>query len=202
MNNGSVVRRGSPWDSIQMVYQESNRAIIDWILAATAAGNQPCKDRVLHEWTHHFRFRRLRDGSTSGKEADLTIRWTFSSSGHFHDRILCELCRSFEWLKNLEIFHLIYYWNGQVWGSESLSMIDMATLNEYDINSLRPRQIRRHFADDIFKGIFLNENVWIPIKISLKFVPKGPINNIPALVQIVAWRRPGDKPLSEPMNVE
>ena len=28
------------------------------------------------------------------------------------------------------------------------------------------------------------------IKISLKFVPKGPINNIPALVQIMAWRRP------------
>ena len=26
---------------------------------------------------------------------------------------------------------------------------------------------------------------------SLKFVPKGPINNIPALVQIMAWRRPG-----------
>ena len=39
------------------------------------------------------------------------------------------------------------------------------------------------------------------IKISLKFVPKGPINNIPALVQIMAWRRPGDKPLSEPMMV-
>ena len=59
----------------------------------------------------------------------------------------------------------------------------------------------RHFADDIFKHIFFNENVWISIKISLKFVPKGPINNIPALVQIMAWRRPGDKPLSEPMMV-
>ena len=56
-----------------------------------------------------------------------------------------------------------------------------------------------HFADDIFKRIFLNENIWIPIKISLKFVPKGPINNIPALVQIMAWRRSGDKPLPEPM---
>ena len=56
-------------------------------------------------------------------------------------------------------------------------------------------------ADDIFKCIFLNENAWIPVKISLKFVPKGPINNIPALVQIMAWRRPGDKPLSEPMRV-
>ena len=48
---------------------------------------------------------------------------------------------------------------------------------------------------------FLNGNVWIRIKISLKFVPKCPIDNIPALVQIMAWRRPGDKPLSEPMMV-
>ena len=31
----------------------------------------------------------------------------------------------------------------------------------------------RYFADDIFKCIFLYENVWIPIKISMKFVPKG-----------------------------
>ena len=45
--------------------------------------------------------------------------------------------------------------------------------------------------------IFLNENVWILIKISLKFVPKGPINNIPALVQWMAWHQPVDKPLFE-----
>ena len=52
-------------------------------------------------------------------------------------------------------------------------------------------------ADDIFKRIFFNENVWISITIPLKFIPKGPINNIPAMVQIMAWRRPGDKPLSD-----
>ena len=69
------------------------------------------------------------------------------------------------------------------------------------INTLRLRQNGRHFADDTFNRIFLNENVWISIKISLKNVPKGPINNIPALVQIMAWRRPGDKPLSEPMMI-
>ena len=57
------------------------------------------------------------------------------------------------------------------------------------------------FPDDIFKCIFLNENVWILIEISLKFVPKDPTNNIQALVQIMAWRRPGAKPLSEPMMV-
>ena len=69
------------------------------------------------------------------------------------------------------------------------------------LNTLRPRQNGRRFADDTFKRIFLNENVRISIKISLKFVPKGPINNIPALVQIMAWRRSGDKPLSEPVMV-
>ena len=69
------------------------------------------------------------------------------------------------------------------------------------LNTLRPRQNGRHFADDTFKRIFLNENVRSSIWISLKFVPKGPINNIPALIQIMAWRRPGDKPLSEPMVV-
>ena len=69
------------------------------------------------------------------------------------------------------------------------------------VNTMRPRQDGCHFADDIFKRIFLNENVWIPIKISLKFVPKSPINNIPALVHIMAWRRLGDKPLYETMLV-
>ena len=52
----------------------------------------------------------------------------------------------------------------------------------YDINTLRPRQNGHRFANDIFKRIFLNENVRISIKISLKF---GLINNNPALVQIM-----------------
>ena len=70
-----------------------------------------------------------------------------------------------------------------------------------NLNSLRPTQNGRHFADDVFKCIFLNKNVWVSLKISLKFVPKGLINNIPSLIQIMAWHRPGDKPLSEPMMV-
>ena len=69
------------------------------------------------------------------------------------------------------------------------------------VNTLRSRQNGPHFPDDIFKWIFLNENVWISINISLKFVPMDPINNIPTLVQVMAWRRPGDKPLSELMMV-
>ena len=54
------------------------------------------------------------------------------------------------------------------------------------VNILRPRQNGRHFPHDIFKWIFLNENAWISINISLKFVSMGPINNIPTLVQVMA----------------
>ena len=73
--------------------------------------------------------------------------------------------------------------------------------NLLTLNLLRPRHNGRFLADDTFKRIFLNENIRISTTNSLKFVPKGLINNIPALVLIVAWRWPGDKPLSEPMLV-
>ena len=69
-------------------------------------------------------------------------------------------------------------------------------------NRLKPGQNGLHFTDDILKCIFLNENVWILIKISLKFVAQGPISNIRTLVQMMTWRRPGDKPLSGPLMVK
>ena len=108
------------------------------------------------------------------------------------------------------LFHLLLAWRNFV-----LNRRVASNLRRYDahvdvflkkilfghINTLRPRQNGRRFSDDIFKCIFFNENAWISIKISLKFVPKGPINKIPALVQIMAWHRSGDKPLSEPMMV-
>ena len=68
-----------------------------------------------------------------------------------------------------------------------------------------PMPVKTHwgwdFADDICKCIFLNENVWISLKFSLEFVPKARINNITALIQIMAWYRSGDKLLSEPMVI-
>ena len=69
------------------------------------------------------------------------------------------------------------------------------------INTLRLRQDGRHFPDNILKCVFLNENVWNLIKISLRFVPAGSINNSPALVQIMACARRGDKPLFELMVI-
>ena len=57
-------------------------------------------------------------------------------------------------------------------------------------------------ADGILKCIFLNEKDKIAIQISLKFVPRSPVDNNPALVRVMAWRRIGDKPLPEWMMVQ
>ena len=69
-----------------------------------------------------------------------------------------------------------------------------------DLNTLRPRYICRHCADN-FKSISFNEKVSISLEMWLKFVPKVRINNIPAFVQMMVWHRPGKKSLSEPMMV-
>ena len=92
-------------------------------------------------------------------------------------------------------------------------------------NSSSPGENGLHFADDIFKGIFVNEMFFVSIQISLNFVPKGPIfkdifvneifcvpiqisltvvpkgpfDNKSVLEQVMAWRRTGNKPLPEPV---
>ena len=62
------------------------------------------------------------------------------------------------------------------------SYISLVLTHQYVINSSPPGQNGGHFAEDIFSCIFLNEKFCILIKISVKFVPKGPIDNNPALV--------------------
>ena len=58
------------------------------------------------------------------------------------------------------------------------------------------------FADNIFKWIFFNENGKIPIQTSLKFASRSPIDNKPSLVQVMAWRQTGDKPLHESVRTQ
>ena len=67
---------------------------------------------------------------------------------------------------------------------------------------LPPGQNGRHFGRRHFQMHFMSENDRISIKISLTFVPRSPIDNKPALVQVMAWRRIGDKSLPEPMMAE
>ena len=129
------------------------------------------------------------------------------NSWYFADRVFkcIELNESTSAQKSLEICSLgsIDYTSAWVqvtaWfttGNKSLSEPILTIF----FNTLRPRQNCCHFTD-IFKCIFLNENSLISLKISLKLVPTVRNNNIPSSVQIMAWRRPGDKQLSEPMMV-
>ena len=60
--------------------------------------------------------------------------------------------------------------------------INSNKLEKLEFNSSPPAQNGRYFAHDIFRCIFVTEKFFVLIKISLKFVPKGPIDNIPALV--------------------
>ena len=95
--------------------------------------------------------------------------------------------------------YLSKYWPLEVF----ILMSDNALISGFGkaLNTLRPRQERRHFTDNYFTCILFNENCCILIKFSLKYVRKGPDDNNPALVQIMAWRRSGDKSLSEPMMI-
>ena len=101
---------------------------------------------------------------------------------------------SYIWL-SIGVDHLS--WVNDIVGKYTRKLCRMSGLGV----TLRPRQDGCHFPDDIFRCIFLNENIWIVINISLSFVPKGQIDNILALGQIMAWRRSGNKPLSKPMMV-
>ena len=116
-------------------------------------------------------------------------------------------CRTITWTNDYFIVSCIFrnkvQWNVMQNMKLFISLQHMAAIlfRPHYVNTLRPRQNGRYFPDDIFKCIFLYDIIWISIKISNKFVPEDPINNFPALIQIMAWCRPGYKPLSEPMMV-
>ena len=97
-----------------------------------------------------------------------------------------------------KLFHCSFHNDTTLW---QFIWLNVDFIAGWCFNTLRQRQNGRHLADNTFKPIFLNENIRILIKISLKFVPKVPINSIPALVQIMAWRQPDNNPLSGPMMV-
>ena len=67
------------------------------------------------------------------------------------------------------------------------------------LTDLPMKKMAANLADDIFNWMFLNRKGRIPIQISLKFVSGSPIDKKPALIQTMAWRRTGDKPLPKPM---
>ena len=107
------------------------------------------------------------------------IKWAVDSPLNGQNRICNKLC-------------VFMIWNNTSW----LCYRAVTSLTHWGRDKMAAT-----LADDTFKRKFVKENILISIQISLKFVSKGPINNMPALVQIMAWRRPCDKPLSEPMMI-
>ena len=158
--------------------------------------------KLCHE--HLFVLKRWSDCWNNGQ---LRLSWWIGNWGHFITKMSSQwfkdchykdkmVMRPSHFITGIHIWKKhIFYWK------EYLAVVHHQVEVRAPFNTLSPRQNGRHFPDDIFKCIFLNEIIRISIKISLKFVPKVAINNIPALVQIMAWRRPGNKLLSEAMMV-
>ena len=91
----------------------------------------------------------------------------------------------------------MYYCVGSI-GGDSLGKNESIVLpKNSDFNTSGPKRNGRHFAADFLKWGFFYENCYILIHISLKHIRQGPIENNPALFQILALCRAGDKPLSE-----
>ena len=137
------------------------------------------------------------------------IIYTTKNTRYIYIYMVCHILLTTSDFRNISLKLVIIYeisvkmqFNGTTLANDNTLIFNyLCLMNHEMINTLKLRKNGHHFADNVFKCIFLNENVWILLQISLKFVPNGPINNIPSLAQIMAWRRPGDKPLSEPMMV-
>ena len=71
---------------------------------------------------------------------------------------------------------------------------------EGKIHILRSRQNCRHFTDGIFKCIFLNKMYEYRLRFHCSLSPKFELRIFQRWFRM-AWRQPGDKPLSEPMVV-
>ena len=70
------------------------------------------------------------------------------------------------------------------------------------INTLRPRQNDQHLPDAVLKCIFLMKLFEFPFKFLWNVFPRVKLAIFKhCMVQMMAWHRPGDKALSEPMTV-
>ena len=96
--------------------------------------------------------------------------------------------------------HDISLWSILSLGNRSINVEMIYKLRVFDINWYSVMSAPCWPHEPCYQGTFSNFLEW-KCMISLKSVFEGPINNIPASVQIMAWRWPGDKQLSEPMVV-
>ena len=107
----------------------------------------------------------------------------------FYAYVLCQKWRN----KDVQSITIYYHWQYVRWPfyRNNKNSLFYTFMHSYSMrfNTLRPRQNGHHSSNDILKCIFLNENVRISLAISPKFVSRGPMIYIPALLQIMAWRQ-------------
>ena len=142
--------------------------------------------RLLLALHHSTGWRRLSTSSNKGEHVAL---------GPFHLTTRRPITRCYAFLECLKANVMGHCWLNS-WSFYGLR--EILLYNPYRILTHWGRKDGRHFAEAI-QCIFLNAKCCIVIQISLKYVRNGPLTNKPSLVQIMVWRRPGDKPLSEPM---
>ena len=107
--------------------------------------------------------------------------------------------RWFEWTRTKypqEVSHrkAIILW---LWMTPPLARLDLLCHGNININALKPEQNGRHFCRNNFQMRYLRERYFLLIHISLKFVPRCPIDNMSALVQVMACHMLSAKPLPE-----
>ena len=147
-------------------------------------------DIVDNSWNFAFKFTIQNNFSVESCTdfifaAKLLVRWV-DGAGIIDIMVRCKYLLS--WRKDRQTSFWSDMLSYLIWSGVA-SLMSGGTLEV--VNTLRPRQNCRHFADDTFRCFFMNEKNCILIRISLKFVPKDPIDCSPAFVQIMAWRRTG-----------
>ena len=115
---------------------------------------------------------------------------------HSHHNVL--------WINVTYLYHfgfLQWDWNNRIieywspWQQAAVAIQDRCICQKLILTHWGRDKMAANLAGDIFKCNFLNKNVWISIRISLKFVTEVLIYNKSALIEIRDWRLIGDKPL-------
>ena len=129
---------------------------------------------------------------------ELTMTSVFNIQGLVMSRYVMVICHQwFRWWLVVESAPS-YYWSTLVF---KLMPILQWKSGDYQHTEWGQYKNVQQFPDDVFKFTFFNENYCILIQFSLEYVTKGPVDNTPALFQIMAWRRRGVKPLSVPADL-
>ena len=116
----------------------------------------------------------------------MALTWIFIMTGPFKKRDHFVYAPS-QWETTLQC-NVVSHWLGTYWNCKI--HVCCGKTHSRPLNTLRLRQNGCHLADDIFKCNCFNENVWISIKMSLKFLPEDPVDNILYPLAII-WTNDG-----------